>query len=71
MIDFPASSDALFVEIGPEAARREGADRQVHPKDPGPGEMLDYEAAGQRSEDGRKRPDARQPALNFARSCAE
>src|SRR5271157_3978849 len=65
MVDSPAAPDALFVEIGPKAARRESANREVHPEDPRPGKMLDDEAPGQRAEDGGKRPYARQPSLNF------
>ena len=65
MIDLAAAADAFFVQIGPESGRGERANRQVHPEDPGPGKILDDEAASQRSEDRRQGPDAGQPALNL------
>ena len=42
------------------------ADRQVDPKDPGPGEVLDDQPAGERPEDRRQRPDAGEIALHAA-----
>ena len=47
MIDPAAAAGALLVQVGPESGRGERADRQVHPENPGPGKMLDDEAAGQ------------------------
>ena len=65
MVNFAATADALFVQKGPEPGRSKGPDRQVHPEDPGPGKILDDEAAGQRAQDCGHRPDACQPALDL------
>ena len=65
VIDPGGAVGALLVQISPEPGRGERPNRQVHPEDPGPGEMLDDEAAGQWSEHRRQRPDACQPALNL------
>ena len=66
MIDPAAATSSLFVQIGPEPGCGERADRQVHPEDPGPGKILDDEAAGEWSKDCRQGPDARQPSLDLS-----
>ena len=63
MIDLAPAADAIFVQISAESHGGERADRQVDPKDPGPGQVLDNEPAGQWPDDRRQRPNARQPAL--------
>ncbi len=51
-------------------AERAQADRHVDPEDPGPAQVLDDQAAGQRPEHGRHAPDARQPALDVPPPCS-
>jgi hypothetical protein len=65
VIDLAAAARAVLVEIYPESSHRRRPDRQIDPKDPGPGQMLDNEAASKRSDDCRNRPDACEPALDL------
>ncbi len=48
-----------------EAGDGEYAKRQVDPENPGPGEIVDDDAAGKRADDSGDRPDAGKRALHF------
>jgi len=63
-IDLVLSRLDMFVQIMHEDRHRRGADRQIDPEHEGPVEMLDDERAEDWPGNGRKAPDAGQPALN-------